>query len=1131
MSTVEYANAGYNVRHLKVHKRRNRLRAFGKVIMILLPLCISLVFLFNYLARLPRERFAKRMGYWERVKLGGTKAFYSTYLTLSADEPNPKETRLPIFELYIKGKKLDKLVSNLPDSGKEYQSARIKVGGKEFKAEARLRGDSLNHWVFPNKSWRVYLAKDKFYEDMKEINLNVPRVETQIANWIGYEMGRRFDHLLVPFAQNVHFRLNRVFDGVRLLLEQPNQDFLRRRNLSPGKIFVGDIDTAQIYGNVPRKKLYQDPSGWSVRGPDDNVGLSEIEELIKVINSEHNPYAFLYKMRELVDLDAITEYMALLELVGSVHVDETHNGKYYLDPTNGRFVPIVWDTVAYLWKNTRESDLAPNGLFRVLLSNPGIREQKDRTLYRALKGDLSAERLKRMISQQVDDVRADVRAFALKLHANDKGLRHISNSEWDSAIAELLKVVDQRHNYLEQRLTDSLAAYRLEQRSDRTLLGVEVRSRSGAELKTLKLQLDKPVTGREVVLSRWGISDLGIPVSEEVSVLRSKSDAGIVTFQVDDTLYSKRRFDRRKTVSVVPGSYVYELKVTGGAARVAKVLELGMNNSVTGTSFTPVEEVSMVIPDSYKVNSVWWDPDKFAQKHTRVLSGRVELTEDLILDPYTTLEVAPGTTVRLGEKVSIVVGRGGMKAVGTAQRPIRFEGLSDLPWGVIGVKEGEATLQHVSVVGGSEKIINRVRYQGSLNVHHGKLTLTDSSVVDNYVTARNAEIDLSRVSFNNIFDESIIAENSVVHQNAVKKIGHPALHTAALRSSQAFGTPPRLEREFKFSLTGSGVSRYSLSELSDEILEALKATMQTSDVWSAPKFTGTNYFVDQGVKDFVFRDVYFDTADRLNFQHGVSYRLRNRYSSIKGYEYHTKKPFWSEVWPHRVEFQAKTERQEETAGFSTVMETRFEFRKESAPFSEQNLPPPSPWDLDEFIPYFKAGNFKGLTTLPAQVVYNFHVPEHTSKTELEFEPVTVVVTERFRQHLNIKSPWGSGPNPEQSYIITLDQSHVYEAKQYLEYLHARKLGVKHITEPVSTGRLLEIEIEFERNVSDKLDQAILKAESNGDGNEAQKLKEARDAFLKDQGQIVSVIQDYFKDKGVVVAPASKSKYVQAVELL
>ena len=89
---------------------------------------------------------------------------------------------------------------------------------------------------------------------------------------------------------------------------------------------------------------------------------------------------------------------------------------------SGKFSPIVWDTVAYYWKNTRSLDLGTNSLFRSVLEIPGLREKKDRFLWNAINGDLSTENVQTLIWDEAAKIQPDVEAFALKLHASDKGV-------------------------------------------------------------------------------------------------------------------------------------------------------------------------------------------------------------------------------------------------------------------------------------------------------------------------------------------------------------------------------------------------------------------------------------------------------------------------------------------------------------------------------------------------------------------------------------------------------------------------------------------------------------------------------------------------------------------------------------
>ena len=279
-----------------------------------------------FLANLPRERRAAGYSFLQRAKLGAFNVLSATRLTLNNSEDDPVASPLPKVELFLDGKSKEALISNLPSSGEVFQPAYIRVDGDAFQAEAKLRGDSINHWAFPQKSWRIKLRPGQLVDGMGAFNLNLPRSATQLENWMGNELARRMEQgLLTPFSEMVHFRFNRVFDGVRLFLEQPNEDFLTRNGLPQGKIYVGDISTEDIYTlNKRRKLLFDDLSAWELRGGGVGEAASkyEMEALFKVLN-EKDPLVRARSLYALVDISKELAYMALLELVNSTHIDNT----------------------------------------------------------------------------------------------------------------------------------------------------------------------------------------------------------------------------------------------------------------------------------------------------------------------------------------------------------------------------------------------------------------------------------------------------------------------------------------------------------------------------------------------------------------------------------------------------------------------------------------------------------------------------------------------------------------------------------------------------------------------------------------------------------------------------------------
>lgn len=1121
---------GYNKKALGRAASKVKRKRLRRGLAILLLLFVVGGGVADYLSRLPRERFAKDFGFIEKTWLGAKKAFRSSVLVLAAYHEDPKNSQLPIVELFIKGKRLDKLNSDLPTSGEDYQTAKVMLNNKEYKADVRYRGDSINHWALKNKSWRFRLSKGKDYDGMQYVNLNVPRVDNQISNWLGYEIARKAGDLLVPHADIVHFRLNRLYDGVRLLLEQPNQDFLRRRNLPAGKIFVGDITSEQIYGGEARKHLYKDTSAWLVRGLIEGDGADEMAELVRIIREEHNPYNFYYRLEQVVDAEIFANFIATLEFVGTTHIDETHNGKYYFNSESGQFAPIVWDTVAYFWKNKPRIDHAANSLFRKLLGIPEIRESKDRQLWKMLQGDLASAKVQQMVLNKIDEIRPDIYSFPLKLHANDKGIKHISNEEWEEAVQDLVRVIGERSAYLKKELSNTEATYKFTPEKDGqpALLAVRVASRAGLLLHSLRVK----VAGQEdatISVRRRGLEDIGQAIKPEFLEQTFESKGGAARIILGDTLYSKRSFkENRKEGAVVPSTYVFEIEAEGDA-RVSKLVKIRGRNSVTTESFPPVKDPELSVPETHAKNSVWWQPGKYAAGDQRVFSGNVKLEQDLIVDRYSKLVVKPGTTLELDEGVSIVSRGGELSFVGTEEEPIIVRGSNGARWGVLAVNNsGKGIFKHVDIKGGSDATVDFVRYDGALSFHAATGEVDSTKVDGGYISARTSEVAVTNSTFSGIADPFIRSKNSAITSEGNVLEAASLSHSAALLKGAAFGTPKRVEREFKYSIRGAG--DMSLKEVAEKANKALAKSVSERGRWKAEAYTNSSYYVNKDFSDFMFRDVYFDTPSNLCYRHAVSYRLRNRYRSLSSYELHVKNQDNAKYWPYRLEFQAKTNRKEVGDGFSTVEEARFEFRKESLPFSEDYLPPPPPWSLSEYIPYFQKGKFKEFVTYPAREAMEFFKANGLEHDEISFEPKFVLLTERHRQHLNLQTPWGSGPNPEQSYIISIDQSEVYDANPYLRYLEEREYGAKKLQPPPSRGAIFEIEIEFERNVSDRLDREINEAKLSENTAEVTRLTEIRSAFLEDQKMIMTTIKEAFADEGIAVVPADKSKYVQAVDL-
>ncbi len=339
--------------------------------------------------------------------------------------------------------------------------------------------------------------------------------------------------------------------------------------------------------------------------------------------------------------------------------------------------------------------------------------------------------------------------------------------------------------------------------------------------------------------------------------------------------------------------------------------------------------------------------------------------------------------------------------------------------------------------------------------------------------------------------------------------------------ARAVGTPPRAEREFKIGITGD-TSRFLLD---DEFISLQRAIHQglenalVSTNWSAPNLTGQPYFVERDPMMAVFRDLYFDTDDFSLCRNGDIYRLRHRFITPKQLAMHETRPTERDYFPYRGEIQAKTGRVEMADGFSVSNESRLEFRLGSSGFSPANPPPPRPWYPKDYLSVVQSGLFKGLPTYPGSALAA-SIKESGYRGAVHLRPSAALISTRLRMHLNMVTEFGSGPNPNQAFIITIDRFDLSNGLEYLAFLKRGWYEGNNAARPPVWGTKFEIEIEFERNVSTKLDSAI---EAGG----SSRLAAIRSAFLADQIKIRGIILDILHEMGLSGRAVSKSKYRQA----
>jgi hypothetical protein len=286
------------------------------------------------------------------------------------------------------------------------------------------------------------------------------------------------------------------------------------------------------------------------------------------------------------------------------------------------------------------------------------------------------------------------------------------------------------------------------------------------------------------------------------------------------------------------------------------------------------------------------------------------------------------------------------------------------------------------------------------------------------------------------------------------------------------GTPSREEYEFKFAFNPKGdISSEGIAHIITKAFDEI----QKNKKFKFNALIEKEYFLDNRFLRFSFVDYYYDTKDLSILKANSALRHRYRWKSYQRYYFYQYFPFLSLFYPIRTEFQFKENyRFESDTQRVRVDESRFEFRDESSPFLGNTKAPSAPWWESEYKEYLKAGTYLKYKILPVYNAIQLIKKNQTDLKYIEFKKVLKIVTKRFRSHINIMHPWGVGPNPNQTFILTVDHSQSGE------------------------DTFFEIEIEIDRNTSTSInDLSNIKAKDSVEGLSRHYSEQARLALRND----------------------------------
>lgn len=616
--------------------------------------------------------------------------------------PIELQAEIPTLELVVDPEEFSLLGARSAKSTGLEVDGSVKIGARWTGIKVKLRGDNIFHWGSELRSYTLEFGRADAVRGQEQINLINPKDAAALSIPFGEHTGRRLG-VLTPDTQPCRLMLNGENQGVYFCQQPTNDAWLRLAHKPAGGIYVGDF---LIYGYGSNfdgaLRLWDTPSLWKPETAGADVSGAALYELLGVWRdivrapAAANADAYARRLAQVADVDAFLRLWATQTWSDSLHQDEYHNWRLYLDPSDGRFRPIVWDTLR-VWEGTPEAALdAPLPRPQLaMLRFPELNQRRYAILYEELvKPELEAG-----VSE------AWARGYYDRTRMTMLSATGIDRMDWTPNALSWVHV--DRLTALNEQKTN-LQRIRAHARGiAQALEAVEIGERvCAAQGPHLRCNL--------VLRSRAAADLVAVVVAgERRPVAARAAPGGPVRLRPGQGAPARFYPHFVTEAEALPGRY--RARVAGavqsfaleGVAPSAEVRTV-WRNALTGREHEfafPVRAARQAqAPAGAAVYTFAASPVTQAPPRLLLGPGAVVLRSTLETEVGQTLEIAAGTRVRLGPGVSILA-RGLLLVRGTRSAPVVFERLEPkLAWGglaVLGRSGAGSRLEGCRVSGGS----------------------------------------------------------------------------------------------------------------------------------------------------------------------------------------------------------------------------------------------------------------------------------------------------------------------------------------------------------------------------------------------------------------------------------------------
>ena len=249
-------------------------------------------------------------------------------------------------EKRLEALKISKIINN-----DEYVTAHITYKGEKIKIKIRLKGDYIDHLKGDKWSFRVKVDTDKTIMGMKQFSLHHPSQRLYLNEWLYHKIMKKEDIISLRY-DFINLRVNGKVLGIYAIEEHFDKRLLENNKRKENIILR--FDENRMWEEFIQFRPYRDRRIAGYGGlfssdidafqsknieSDDKLKLQFLKAA-KLLSDFRNDTK---RTSEVFDIDRLSKFFALSDILGAEHGARWHNARFYFNPFTNLLEPISFD--------------------------------------------------------------------------------------------------------------------------------------------------------------------------------------------------------------------------------------------------------------------------------------------------------------------------------------------------------------------------------------------------------------------------------------------------------------------------------------------------------------------------------------------------------------------------------------------------------------------------------------------------------------------------------------------------------------------------------------------------------------------------------------------------------------------